>query len=134
MLLLRGVDHLKPHAFWLVPGGGREPGETEHECVRREMLEETLLDVRVEKLLLEEDAPPGGIYQTLKTFLCTPVAGTAGPGTEPEIEDLEYGYTIEEARWFDLRDETAWNEDILSDDITYPLLQRVRAALGYGPG
>jgi hypothetical protein len=86
------------------------------------MLEETLLEVKVERLLLEEDAPPDGIYQTVKTFLCTPVAGTAGPGTEPEVQDLGYAYSIEEVRWFDLRDEMDWGEEVISDGITYPLL------------
>ena len=95
------------------------------------MLEETLLEVKVEKLLLDEDAPPDGFYKIVKTFLCTPVAGTACPGTEPEAQNLGYAYSIEEVRWIDLRDETDWGEAIASDLITFPLLQRVRVALGY---
>ena len=131
ILPLRGLDHLKIRTFWLFPGEGRELGESEQECIRREMLEETLLEVDVERLLLEEDAPPDGFYQTAKTFLCALMAGTAGPGTEPEIQDLGYAYSIEEVRWFELRDEKDWVEDILSNGITYPLLQRIRLASGY---
>lgn len=131
ILLLRGLDHLEIRTFWLFPGGGREPDESEQECVRREMLEETLLEVKVEKLLLDDDVPPGGFYKSVRTYLCTPVAGTAGPGIEPEAQDLGYAYSIEEVRWFDLRDEANWGEAITSDDITFPLLQRVRVALGY---
>jgi 8-oxo-dGTP diphosphatase len=41
---------------WLFPGGGIEPGETEQDCVRREIKEETNLDVRIVSLLLDE--PP----------------------------------------------------------------------------
>jgi 8-oxo-dGTP diphosphatase len=39
---------------WIFPGGGIEPGETEEECVKREMKEETNLDVEVKRLLLDE--------------------------------------------------------------------------------
>ncbi len=40
--------------FWLFPGGGLESGETEEQCVKREMKEETHLSVRVVSLLADE--------------------------------------------------------------------------------
>jgi hypothetical protein len=33
--------------------------------------------------------------------------------------------------WFDLLDPAAWPALAVSDSITYPMLQRIRAALGY---
>ena len=131
LLLLRGLDHLQLQRFWLVPGGGRLEGETEEECVRREMREETLLDVRVERLLLDEPAPHHGVYARIKTYHCTPIGGTEGPGSEPEIEALGLSYTIEEVRWFDFQDEADWGDEIHTDDIMYPWLKLVKAALGY---
>ncbi len=47
------------HSFWVIPGGGLEAGESDEECVIREMREETGLEVQVEKLLIEEVLPPG---------------------------------------------------------------------------
>lgn len=42
----------RPEAVWDLPGGGVEPRETLEEALRREMAEETSLDVRVREMLL----------------------------------------------------------------------------------
>lgn len=115
--------------YWLLPGGGQIPGESEEECVRREMLEETHLHVRVERLLLDQPAHNDVIYERYKTYLCTIEAGHAQPGHEPEFEESQV-YAISEVAWFDLRDETTWDALIAPDSIAYAQLQRIRAALG----
>jgi 8-oxo-dGTP pyrophosphatase MutT (NUDIX family) len=130
MLLIKHHEYATGHDYWVIPGGGREDGETEEECVMREVKEETHLDVTVTQLLLDEPGHPGGVYQRMKTYLCTPMAGEAYPGYEPEFEAAE-AYAITEVGWFDLRDEATWGEKVVTDPFTYPLLQRIRAALGY---
>jgi 8-oxo-dGTP diphosphatase len=45
LLIRRGKEPYKDH--WSLPGGGVEPGETLREAVRREVLEETGLEVDV---------------------------------------------------------------------------------------
>ncbi len=70
--------------YWILPGGRQEPGETDNETVSREAQEETGLIVRVERSLLEESSARGGKYNCYKTYLCTPMEGTAQPGYEPE--------------------------------------------------
>ena len=83
ILLIRHTNHGDGRAYWLVPGGGREQGETEEECVQREMREETGLEVRVERLLLDEESLPGEkVYDRIKTYLCIPEPGEARPGYE----------------------------------------------------
>lgn len=77
MLLIKHREPGMWRDYWVIPGGGREDGESEQECVRREMKEETHLDVRVEQLLLDEPGHPGGVDQRLKTYLCSVVAGEA---------------------------------------------------------
>ena len=115
--------------FWMLPGGGRED-ESEEECVVREMREETHLEVRVERLLIDLPSDdPDDIYQRRKTYLCSAAAGEPAPGFEPEAE---YMGEIAKVAWFDLRDELSWESKVLADEITYPQLTLVRQRLGYG--
>ena len=37
ILLIKHTEHASGRSFWVIPGGGREPGETEMACVAREM-------------------------------------------------------------------------------------------------
>lgn len=124
VLLIRLKEHATGHTFWVIPGGGRTDNETEEECVIRELFEETNLHVRVERLLFDDPVPPGETYQRLKTYLCTPVGGEARPGCEPEPEAA--GFAITAVRWFDLRDETSWEESLKTDSFTYLMLVRLR--------
>ena len=131
MLLIQQRDYEGERSYWVAPGGGREPGETEEECVRREMLEETGLEVQVERLLLDEgQVQDSEAYQRFKTYLCSVGEGLAAPGSEPEFEPGE-GYEIVAVRWFDLRDETSWDTTVRAHHQMYPFLRRVRMALGY---
>ena len=132
VLLIKHRHHDDGREYWVIPGGGKEPGETEEECVQREMKEETHLHVRVERLLLDEPAHPGGVYKRRKTYLCASIAGRAQPGVEPE-PDAAQAYAITEVAWFDLCDETTWDPLAVRDPITYPQLLRICAALGNGP-
>ena len=130
ILLIRHRQHDTGKSYWLFPGGGIEEGETEAECVEREMWEETNLRVSDTRLLLNEPALPGGVYKRHKTFLCSVVSCRAAPGYEPE-EDAAAAYGIVEVRWFDLRDESGWPALAKEDAITYPQLRSVQRALGY---
>jgi 8-oxo-dGTP diphosphatase len=130
ILLIRHRQHATGIETWVIPGGGLDPHESEEECVVREMKEETNLDVAIDRLLFDEPGHPQGAYAWRKTYLCRPMSGTANPGYEPE-SDAAATYSISEVRWFDLRDETDWDEDLLQDPITYPQMMRLREALGY---
>jgi hypothetical protein len=41
-------------------------------------------------------------------------------------------FAITQVGWFDLQDESHWGGEVLFDPITYPMMQRLRTALGYG--
>ena len=63
---------------WMLPGGGREDGESDETCVIREVREETQLDVRVERLLFDCAAEPAdGTYVRWRTYLCAVIGGDA---------------------------------------------------------
>ena len=130
ILLIRHREHATGRSYWLLPGGGRESHETEEVCIQREMLEETQLEVTVERLLLEDDDIPMGVYQRLKTYLCKIVDGDPRPGYEPEI-DAAQQYAIAEVRWFDLKQPDEWEILLENSAFTLTTLHRIRAILGY---
>jgi 8-oxo-dGTP diphosphatase len=130
ILLIRHRQHVTGIEYWVIPGGGLDLHESEEECVVREMKEETNLDVVIERLLIDEPSHPDGPYAWIKTYLCRPVSGVAGPGFEPE-PDAAAEYSISDVRWFDLRDEFGWDEDLRQDPFTYPQLVRLREILDY---
>ena len=130
ILLIKHCLHETGECYWVIPGGGREDGESEEECVRREMREETNLSVKVVRLLLDDPDPPGEGYQLYRTYLCHILDGQASPGYEPEADAAEK-YAISEVGWFDLRDAHTWEALLVNDPFTYPLMLHIQAALGY---
>ena len=130
ILLIKHHEFKSGRSYWILPGGGIEPGETEEECILREVKEETSLDVNIKSLLMDESSYPDSVYRIFRTYLCEPVKGTATPGYEPEPEVAGY-YSITEVKWFDLNDETDWNPEITTDPLTYNQLQSLRKKLGY---
>jgi len=130
ILLLKQLDHRRQRSYWLLPGGRREAAESEQRCVQREVLEETGLHVAVHDLLLDEPGITGRSYQHRKTYRCQVLAGEAQPGYEPEAAWARE-YTFTAVRWVDVRQPATWDQLIVADPITFPMLQRLQAALGY---
>ena len=130
MLLIMHRKNDSGRSYWVIPGGGIEAGESEEECVQREMQEETNLEVSVERLLIDEPGHPDGVYKRRKTYLCRIISGQASPGYEPEPEAAA-DYSIAEVRWFDLRDADSWIDLVRDDPFTFPQLLNLRQLLGY---
>jgi len=127
MLLLKIEDGAR---FWIIPGGGLEPPESETECVAREVLEETHLTIEVERLLLDKSVPPNDYhYVRQKTYLCTIVSGEAKPGIEPEMGDV--ASPIKGIGWFDLRHPDTWDFGNHEPSNAQALLHRIRSTLDY---
>jgi ADP-ribose pyrophosphatase YjhB (NUDIX family) len=123
-------------AVWLFPGGGMEPGETEEQCVKREMKEETNLDVKIKGLLFDETTHAENRIYRQRTYLCETLSGEAKPGYDPEYApEIEAAgiHGIIDVKWFDLRDESPWDSTLVNDPIIYLPLQRMRKKLGYLP-
>jgi 8-oxo-dGTP pyrophosphatase MutT (NUDIX family) len=130
VLLIQQRHYATGHCYWLLPGGGREREETAEACVQREVHEETHLHVRILRQVLDDPDMPGGTYERQHTYLCHVIDGEAQPGYEPEDETAEE-YAITAVRWLDLREPALWDAQVRTEPWTYPLLQRLRAALGY---
>ncbi len=74
LALRRDID------WWNLPGGGMEAGETVDEAVRREVYEETCLEVAVERLVGVYSKPQK--QEVVLTFLCHIIAGVPTPTDE----------------------------------------------------
>jgi ADP-ribose pyrophosphatase YjhB (NUDIX family) len=76
---------------WGLPGGGLEYGESPECAIKREVREETGLDVHVEKLLSAESSKE--FHHVSLIYLCRIVGGSFVPNLE-----------ISQTRFFDLGD------------------------------
>lgn len=123
LLLLRCAPHDEA-PFWVLPGGGREEGESAEACVAREVREEAGIEVAVGPLLYEIPAdPPDGTYTRWRTYLCRATRGVAAPGGGEGWAD------ITAVRWLSLDDPAAWDAELCADPFIHPQLLRIRAAL-----
>lgn len=110
--------------FWLLPGGGREVGESEADCVAREVWEEAGVEIAVGPLLYEVPAhPPDGTYAWWRTYQCHIVRGEPAPGGK------EGWATLTAVRWLELASPAEWEPALHADPFLAPQLDRIRAAV-----
>ena len=68
------LGHRRDIDWWNLPGGGMESGETVDEALCREVLEETGIEVKVERLVGVYSKPQK--QEVVLTFLCQVIGGT----------------------------------------------------------
>lgn len=92
LLLVRYYYPREKAWYWNFPGGTREPGEELEDTVRRELMEECCVEVKVGPLLLRE-ALPGRDY-IRHFFRCWITEGTPcisdNPATNDSIGAIEW--------------------------------------------
>jgi 8-oxo-dGTP diphosphatase len=81
LMIQRGHD---PGAgLWSIPGGRVEPGETDEQALVREMLEETNLQVKVDRLVGSVRREGlGGAVVDIRDYTATVTGGTLRPGDD----------------------------------------------------
>ncbi len=82
-LLVVRRAHAPSAGRWSIPGGRVEPGETDSDAVRREVAEETGLEVVVGlRLGTVELAGPGGVVYDVRDYACAVTGGRLVPGDD----------------------------------------------------
>lgn len=128
LLLLRCAPHDEA-PFWVLPGGGREAGESAEACVAREVREEAGIEVAVGPMLYEIPAdPPDGTYRWWRTYLCRITHGEPTPGGG------EGGAELTAVRWLPLDAVASWEDALQADPFLQSQLLRIAAALLHPSG
>jgi 8-oxo-dGTP diphosphatase len=110
-------------AFWLLPGGARELGETDAEALAREVREELGVDVRVGAVIYDVPAEPAdGAYQRWRTYRCELTGG------EPRAQGVDGVAVLDAVTWVELEDEARWPAGVGEDRFLGPQLRRIRDA------
>lgn len=87
------VQHQKNgHRYWLLPGGGVEYGESAVDCAKRELTEETNLQVKVGQLAFvsETIAPDKSRHVLHLVFHAEITGGHLHVGDEPRLYAAEF--------------------------------------------
>ena len=80
ILVIRHYNSKRNEEYWLLQGGVLEDGESEEECIIREIKEETNLDVEIKGILFDELGMGRDVYRRYITFLCEPLRYDENPG------------------------------------------------------
>lgn len=83
--------------LWSVPGGGMHFGDTAHENLKREFLEETTLDVEIGAYLFVHEYLNPPLHAMEHFFLVKRTSGDVTLGKDPELS--EENQIIEEIAW-----------------------------------
>mgnify|MGYP005752925039 FL=1 len=102
LLLVKHGQTVGNKAFWAPPGGGLTYGETMQECLKRELLEETGLHVKVNRFLFVNEFLEPPLHALEFFFEVSITAGELATGSDPEVTQEQQ--LIEQVQWLSIKD------------------------------
>ncbi len=124
VLVLRQYNERRKEEYWLLPGGGSEENESEADCIKREMKEETNLEVEIIDVLFDEKGTGKDVYERYVTFLCAPLKNSIekiGKETGKDRKILDFV-------WLSLDNQDTWNEYVLNEQF-FPSMKHIKDKL-----
>ncbi|RAU83075.1 NUDIX domain-containing protein [Pontibacter arcticus] len=89
LVLAKHGKTINNKAFWAPPGGGLEFGEKVHDCLKREFLEETGIEVEVVRFLFVNEFLENPLHAIELFFEVRATGGKIITGTDPEAAEDE---------------------------------------------
>ena len=99
--------------MWVIPGGGVDADEDPAKAVVREVLEETGLEVKIQRKIAEY-TPVNRLTRLVHLYECTPVKGELTTGSET-IELNYFPIKSLPTPFFHIHEE--WIEDMLKNEV-----------------
>lgn len=100
LLLARQNVPTRKGTVWLPPGGEVEAGESLEFALKRELREETCLEVEVERLAYVHEFIEKPFHALEFYFVCQRTGGTLAIGLDPELNEEEQ--ILEELQFIDI--------------------------------
>jgi phosphatase NudJ len=118
------VQESKPEQPWYIPAGRVEAGESLLEAAERETLEESGVQVEIERVIRVDHTPFPENVARVRVYLVARPAGDKSPKTESDEDSLQAAwFTLEQMKELNLRGEEAYLlcKYVATDAPLYPL-------------
>lgn len=99
------IKRTKPdQTYWVMPGGGVEAEETNHQALIREIKEELGLIIKPGELLIEVSSTKPETFGQIEYFYaCNIISGTLGSGDGPEFQANSSYIGSYDFEWLNIR-------------------------------